>query len=92
MDITSHLTVAQDAEADIGEAVGPEITGREKVVLDDKSILTEHIETDDVKLQPTVQISPKRSKKLKTEREIPYQTSRTRSKTRDAQSATTVPT
>ena len=91
MDITHQLTGAQDMEEDIGEAVGPEIAGKERVILQDTRKLTDHIQTDEAMLQPTIQASPKRSKTLKTEREIPYQKSRTRSKTRAVQSPTTVP-
>ena len=78
-------------EEDIGEAVGPEIAGKERVILEDTPKLTDNIQTDEAMLQPTIQASKKRSKKLKTEREIPYQKSRTRSKTRAVQSPTTVP-
>jgi hypothetical protein len=91
IDITPQHTGAKDVEEDIGEAVGPEIAGKERVILEDTRKLTDQIQTDEAMLQPAVQASPKRSKKLKTEREIPYQKSRTRSKTRAVQSPTTVP-
>ena len=91
MDITTQPNGAKIVEENIDEAVGPEMAGKESVVREDIRKLADHIQTDEVMLQPLTQTSPKRSKMLKTEREIPYHKNRTRSKTRAVQSPTNAP-
>jgi len=82
MDTAIHTTDTQSTAEGAGEATGVEITGKEEIKQDDTQLMHDPRQTDNETAQPVGKTSPKRIKKLNTDREAPYQQSQTRSKTR----------
>ena len=67
---------------------GFEITGKEELKQDDTRLMHDPRQTHNEIAQTMGKTSPKRIKKIKTDRETSYQQSRTRSKTRATQPPT----
>ena len=88
MDTAIQTTDRKITEEGAGEVTEFETTGKEEIEQDATRLLHDPRQTDNEISQPMGKTSPKRNKKFKTDRETPYQQSRTRSKTRATQPPT----
>jgi len=88
MDTATKTNDPQQEIEERGDGAGAEITGKDETTYEDISVINETRLTDKEMTKQVGMTSPKRTKKLKTDRETPYHQSRTRSKTRTIQPTT----
>ena len=85
IETATHATDMQDTEEEAGGTTRLSFAGKDELDHGATILLHDPIQTDNEMTQQLVKTSPKRIKKLKTDRETTYKQGRTRSKTRAVQ-------